>query len=125
MPEAPDVETAWTWLLERRPHTRGWFDDTLPPVAAAAHAQPVLRNFYPFHTHGTLKFLRQAPPWPQPQPSDDLPFVVLGEPPYSVHAAGYGSRLGEAPTAEDAIALVVANLPADLIGDGDATEHRG
>ncbi|MFF5725212.1 DUF6193 family natural product biosynthesis protein [[Kitasatospora] papulosa] len=101
MAEAPDVETAWTWLLERRPGTRGWFDDTLPPVAAAAYAKPVLRGLFPFHTHGTLKFIREAPPWHEP-PVDDLPYVVLGEPPYSVHTAGHATRLGEAATAEQA-----------------------
>ncbi|MFF2732385.1 DUF6193 family natural product biosynthesis protein [Streptomyces sp. NPDC058008] len=116
MPEAPDVETAWTWLLERRPGTRGWFDDTLPPVAAAAHAEPRLRRFFPFHTHGTLKFCRDAPPWYEP-PVDDLPYVVLGEPPYSVYTADI-TRLGVVSTAEDAIALVVAHLPPDTGGDG-------
>ncbi|WP_327124751.1 DUF6193 family natural product biosynthesis protein [Streptomyces sp. NBC_01727] len=116
MPEAPDVETAWTWLLERRPMTRGCFDDTLPPIAAAAYAEPVLRTLFPFHTHGTLKFIRDAPPWCEP-PIDDLPFVVLGEPPYSVYTAGHAIRLGEVATAEDAISLVVAHLPADLGAD--------
>ncbi|AGJ56398.1 hypothetical protein F750_3952 [Streptomyces sp. PAMC 26508] len=116
MVEAPDVETAWTWLLERRPGTRGWFDDTLPPVAAAAYAKPVLRGLFPFHTHGTLKFIREAPPWHEP-PIDDLPYVVLGEPPYSVHTAGRATRLGEAATAEDAIDLVMAHLPPELSGD--------
>ncbi|MFB6873203.1 DUF6193 family natural product biosynthesis protein [Streptomyces sp. NPDC056323] len=115
MPEAPDVETAWTWLLERRPMTRGCFDDSLPPIAAAAYAEPVLRTLFPFHTHGTLKFIRDAPPWPEP-PTDDLPFVVLGEPPYRVYTAGYAT-LGEVATAEDAISLLVAHLPADLGAD--------
>lgn len=96
--------------------TRGCFDVTLPPVAAAAYAEPVLRTLFPFHTHGTLKFIRDAPPWYEP-PIDDLPFVVLGEPPYSVYTAGHAIRLGEVATAEDAISLVVAHLPADLGAD--------
>ncbi|MDX3587267.1 DUF6193 family natural product biosynthesis protein [Streptomyces europaeiscabiei] len=121
MSEAPDVETAWTWLLERRPGTRGSFNDTLPPIAAAAYAEPVLRGLFPFHTHGTLKFIRDAPPWYEP-PADDLPFIVLGEPPYSVYASGYGTLLGEVATAEDAIGLVMAHLPPGL-GD-DATGQQ-
>ncbi|MEV5188220.1 DUF6193 family natural product biosynthesis protein [Streptomyces werraensis] len=124
MSEAPDVETAWTWLLERRPGTRGWFDDTLPPIAAAAYAEPVLRRLFPFHTHGTLKFIRDAPPWPEP-PVDDLPFILLGEPPYIVYASGYRTRLGVAATADDAIGLVVAHLPPELIDDAaGSVTHR-
>ncbi|MGW7363550.1 DUF6193 family natural product biosynthesis protein [Streptomyces sp. NPDC054841] len=55
-----------------------------------------------------------AAPYP---PIDDLPYVVLGEPPYSVYTAGHATRLGEVATAEDAISLVVAHLPADLGAD--------
>ncbi|MFJ8826404.1 DUF6193 family natural product biosynthesis protein [Streptomyces sp. NPDC102467] len=121
MPEAPDAETAWTWLLERRPMTRGWFDDTLPPIATAAYSEPVLRGLFPFHTHGTLKFIRDAPPWHEP-PIDDLPFIVLGEPPYGVYAAGCTTCLGWGTTAEDAIGLVVAHLPTVL--GGDAAGHQ-
>ncbi|MFF2701993.1 DUF6193 family natural product biosynthesis protein [Streptomyces cyaneofuscatus] len=121
-PEAPDVEPAWTWLLERRPLTRGCFDDTLPPIAAAAYENPVLRGLFPFHTHGTLKFLRDAPLWHETA-IDDLPYVVLGDPPYSVHTAGDAKRLGEAATAEEAISLVVAHLPAHLGGNED-NPHR-
>ncbi len=93
--------------------TRGSFDDTLPPVAAAAYAEPVLRSLFPLHTHGTLKFIRDAPPWHEP-PVDDLPFIVLGEPPYSVYMAAYTTCLGEVATAEEAISLVVAHLPPEL-----------
>ncbi|GHB25547.1 hypothetical protein GCM10010346_56500 [Streptomyces chryseus] len=100
--------------------TRGSFDDALPPVAAAAYAEPALRGLFPFHTHGTLKFLRSAPPWCGP-PVDDLPYIVLGEPPYSVYTAGRTS-LGEVATAEDAVALVVAHLPPDP-GDEAAGQH--
>jgi hypothetical protein len=96
--------------------TRGSFDDTLPPIAAAAYAEPLLRSLFPFHTHGTLKFLRAAPPWHEP-PLNDLPYVVLGEPPYSVYTAGDATRLGEVATAEEAISLVVAHLPGDLGAD--------
>ncbi|KOV73746.1 hypothetical protein ADL00_03980 [Streptomyces sp. AS58] len=96
--------------------TRGSFDDTLPPIAAAAYAEPVLRRLFPFHTHGTLKFIRDAPPWHEP-PVDDLPFIVLGDPPYSVYTPAPTTRLGEAATAEDAIGLVVAHLPPGLRKD--------
>ncbi|MFB7397760.1 DUF6193 family natural product biosynthesis protein [Streptomyces sp. NPDC056191] len=107
MLEAPDIPTAWRQLLERTPGTR----QGDPLVVEAAHAQPRLRGFYPWPSHGTLKFLRSAPPWHGDH--DDLPFIVCGGPPYKVYTSGYTSLLGEAATPEGAAAVVVAHLPAD------------
>lgn len=113
MSEAPDIPTAWQWLLERRPGTRGYYDTaSLLPIAEAAHAEPRLRALYPFPTHGTLHFLRSAPPW-DPSGRDDLPFILAGAPPYRVYASGYAELLGEGATPEAAAALAVANLPQE------------
>ncbi|MER5781519.1 DUF6193 family natural product biosynthesis protein [Streptomyces mobaraensis] len=110
MSEAPDIPTAWRWLLERRPGTRGFFDDSLPDVVAAAYAEPRLRRFYPFPTHGTLHFLRSAPPWDEPD-EDGLPFILYAGPPYAVYTPGYADLLGKAATLAEAVALVVSRLP--------------
>ncbi|MET7575303.1 DUF6193 family natural product biosynthesis protein [Streptomyces sp. NPDC005492] len=110
MPEAPDVETAWSWLLERKPGTRGATHDSLLIVVEAAHAEPCLRSLYPFPTHGTLHFLRSAPPWADLN-YDDLPFIVCGGPPYRVYSSGYVGLLGKTETPAEAAALVVSHLP--------------
>ncbi|MEU4066184.1 DUF6193 family natural product biosynthesis protein [Streptomyces wedmorensis] len=109
MPEAPDVPTAWSWLLERKPGTRGATQDSLLAVVEAAHAEPRLRRLYPFPTHGTLRFLRSAPPWAELN-HDDLPFILYGGPPYKIYTSGYADLLGEAGTPKEAAALVVRHL---------------
>jgi Family of unknown function (DUF6193) len=116
MSEARDAESAWRWLLERKPGTRGAADEELMPFVKAAYAQPRLRCLYPFPTHGTLRFLRSAPPRPAMQ-ADDLPFIVCDGPPYKVYADLYAVLIGEATTAEEAAWLVVAHLPEDLAAD--------
>ncbi|MEV0560809.1 DUF6193 family natural product biosynthesis protein [Dactylosporangium sp. NPDC050588] len=103
--EAPDIETAWRYLLERTPGTRQ--GDEL--IIRAASAQPRLRALYPFPTHGTLKFLSDGPPW-SPD-SDQLPFLVCGLETYQVYASGYAVLLGETTSPEQAAALLVAHLP--------------
>ncbi|OZV80188.1 hypothetical protein CA850_15955 [Micromonospora echinospora] len=112
MPEAPDITTAWRYLREKTPNTR----QGDPLVVNAAYAQPRLRALFPFPTHGTLRFLRTAPPR-QSEEIDSLPFIVCGEPPYQVYAAGYSELLGTAATPEEAAALVVAHLPEDAGSD--------
>jgi hypothetical protein len=111
--EAPDAETAWRWLLERKPGTRGHHGgDWLFAFIAAAHAEPRLRALYPFPTHGTLKFLRSGPPFDGTH-RDDLPYIICSGPPYAVHAIHRGA-LGKGATPEEAVALVVTHLPAEL-----------
>ncbi|GAB2744457.1 DUF6193 family natural product biosynthesis protein [Streptomyces bullii] len=110
MSEAPDIATAWRWLLERRSGTRGATQESLPVVVEAAHAEPRLRGLYPFPSHGALHFLRSAPPCHESD-HDDVPFIVYGGPPYQVYAAGYAALLGEVATPAEAAALVVSNLP--------------
>ncbi|MEU1690037.1 DUF6193 family natural product biosynthesis protein [Streptomyces hirsutus] len=110
MPEASDIATAWRWLLELRSGTRGAMHESLPVIIEAAHAELRLRGLYPFPTHGTLHFLRSAPPW-SGSDHDDVPFIVYGGPPYQVYAAGYAALLGEVATPAEAAALVVSHLP--------------
>ncbi|MFG2954241.1 DUF6193 family natural product biosynthesis protein [Streptomyces sp. NPDC048291] len=110
MSEAPDAATAWQWLLERRPHTRSWTHDELVPVARAAHAEPRLRELYPFPSHGALHFLRTGPG--ETRPAGNLPYVLYGPPPYKVYGADH-AELGAPGTAEEAVALVVRHLPPE------------
>lgn len=110
MSEAPDVATAWSWLLERKPGTRGAAHASLTVVVEAAYAEPCLRRLYPFPTHGALHFLRGAPPWCEPG-DEDLPFILYGGPPYQVYSSGYADLLGEVATPEAAAALAVSHLP--------------
>lgn len=113
MSEAPDIPTAWQWFLEGRPGTRYGGYEGLRVFGRAAYAEPRLRTLYPFPSHGTVHFVRGAPPWPT-SGHDDLPFVAYGGPPYTVYASGYAEILGEPTTPEEAVALVVAHLPADV-----------
>ncbi|WP_200304101.1 DUF6193 family natural product biosynthesis protein [Streptomyces adelaidensis] len=119
MSRAPDIATAWLWLRARKSGTRGATHDGLPAVVEAAHAEPRLRALYPFPTHGTLAFLRCAPP-PWPGPGRGLPFILYGGPPYEVYSAGYAELLGEVATPAEAAALVVSHLPADATVQRDA-----
>ncbi|MFF4485438.1 DUF6193 family natural product biosynthesis protein [Streptomyces sp. NPDC001544] len=117
MAEAPDAETAWQWLLERRPGTRGqYLDDEWFAVVAAAHAEPRLRGLYPFPTHGTLKLLRDGPPF-EGEEDRDMPYVICSGPPHQVHTIDHG-HLGETATPEEAVALVVTHLPPDVRSPG-------
>jgi hypothetical protein len=106
--EAPDIPTAWRRLIDRTPGTR----QGDPVMIQAAYQQPRLRELYPFPTHGTLRFLRAAPP-PFRESDSDLPLVICGEPPYKVYAFVYAKFLGEAATPEEAAALLVEHLPPD------------
>ncbi|MEV0272284.1 DUF6193 family natural product biosynthesis protein [Hamadaea sp. NPDC050747] len=112
MSEARDVETAWRWLLERRPHTRGAHEDALVPIAEAAYRHPMLARLYPFPTRGTLRFLRTPSPW---HDADDLPIVGYAGPPYTVYAGSYASIVGTASNADEAVTLIVAHLPDDVV----------
>ncbi|MFJ3230079.1 DUF6193 family natural product biosynthesis protein [Streptomyces sp. NPDC086787] len=110
MAEAPDAATAWQWLLERRPGTRGCYGDEVElALAVAAHAQPRLRVLYPFPSHGAIGFLRGMPGDEQ---SREMPYLGCWGPPFEVRDMRHGT-LGTAATPEEAAALVVAHLPAN------------
>ncbi|MFD4605292.1 DUF6193 family natural product biosynthesis protein [Streptomyces sp. NPDC058464] len=110
MPEAPDAATAWQWLLERRPNTRGFLTDELVEIAHATHADPRLRALYPWPSHGALHFLRGLPG--EERPGERLPYVLYGPPPYTVYSSDF-AELGEVATAEEAVTLLVRHLPPE------------
>ncbi|MFF5176621.1 DUF6193 family natural product biosynthesis protein [Micromonospora sp. NPDC000316] len=113
MEDATKVDEAWRNLLNS---SSGWWSGD--SVIRAAYEHPTLRRLLPFPTHGTLRFYTTPrPPWPA-QPADSLPFIVCGAPPYRIFTAGYGQLIGEANTAEEAVTLLVASLPAGLAPRG-------
>ncbi|MGW4293300.1 DUF6193 family natural product biosynthesis protein [Micromonospora chersina] len=106
MEDTTKVDETWRDLLNS---SSGWWSGD--PVIRAAYEHRTLRALLPLPTHGTLRFYRTPrPPWPA-QPSDPLPFIVCGSPPYKIFTAGYGELIGEANTAEEAVTLLVASLP--------------
>ncbi|MFG3525592.1 DUF6193 family natural product biosynthesis protein [Streptomyces sp. NPDC047917] len=113
------VSTAWRLTLERSPVIR--LGDA--ELAEALYAQPALRVFFPFPSHGEFSLLSStADPFyeevPRAVPSGDgLWNVVLLRSLWSPHIPSrvLGSRLG----AHEAAALIAANIPA---GSGPAVE---
>ncbi|MFJ5721647.1 DUF6193 family natural product biosynthesis protein [Streptomyces sp. NPDC093149] len=113
------VSTAWRLTLERSPTIR--LGDA--ELAEALHAQPALRVFFPFPSHGEFSLLSStADPFyeevPRAVPSGDgLWNVVLVRSLWSPHIPSrvLGTRLG----AREAAALIAANIPA---GSGPAIE---
>ncbi|MGW7101615.1 DUF6193 family natural product biosynthesis protein [Streptomyces sp. NPDC054838] len=112
---ADAVEARWqrmplTWRLVRDRAESKTLSQGVLSLLAAASAEPRLRRLYPFTKQWTLWFSsRTSPPFnvdvPAVEPLPDGRFRVGGPRPAQV--------LGEADTAEAAIALVVAHLPAD------------
>ncbi|MCB5180763.1 DUF6193 family natural product biosynthesis protein [Streptomyces antimicrobicus] len=86
----------------------GYPSDAIDPeMVRAAYAQPRLRVLYPSVSHAVLGLSR----WTGYPPDQQVPVVyprVCGG--YEVVRHGEG-LLGEAATAEEAFALVVAHLP--------------
>lgn len=78
----------------------------------AAHAEPRLRQLYPFTSHWSLRFSTST----RPSLSRDV-LVCLhagrGRD-YTVTMGYMGQELGETVTAEEAVSLAARNLPADL-----------
>ncbi|MBT2234440.1 DUF6193 family natural product biosynthesis protein [Nonomuraea sp. NEAU-A123] len=80
------------------------------PLVEAAYAEPKLRQLYPFTSHWSLHFTT-CTGYPF---SWDAPFVdPMGDGRYRVCGPSRGIVIGEADTAEEAIAMVVGGLPAD------------
>ncbi|MET8976011.1 DUF6193 family natural product biosynthesis protein [Streptomyces sp. NPDC004539] len=113
MAEAPDTETAWRWLLERKPSTRGASDDELAPIAQAAHAEPRLRVLYPFPSHGALHFLRGRESLGEPG-GEKFPRILYGGPPFVVYVPGVVGPVGQPATLAEAAALAVSHLPEEF-----------
>ncbi|KIF72539.1 hypothetical protein HY68_29215 [Streptomyces sp. AcH 505] len=109
------VSTAWRLTLERSPVIR--LGDA--ELAEALYAQPALRVFFPFPSHGGFSLLSNTEdPFreevPRVTPTVDGRWNVVLTP-LRIPERVLGSRL----TAREAAALVAANIPA---GAGPAVE---
>jgi hypothetical protein len=93
------VEAAWQRVLHDE-----YMDVRL---VRAAHAEPLLRQLYPSSSHQDLHFSRCSGEW-----SWDVPFIMhLPGGRYLVAGPSRSQIVGEADTAEEAVALVVSGLP--------------
>lgn len=77
----------------------------------AAHAEPRLRQLYPISSHWTLGF-NVSTGVPSRAAIAVVPAYEGG--PYRVQKFLHAGLIGEADTAQEAVALAVAHLPADL-----------
>jgi hypothetical protein len=100
------IADTWHAILEGTPGARR----SDPLIIQAAHQHPVIRQLFPFPTHGTPAFFRVPPTSLPVDPADEMPFIVYGAP-YQIFTPGYGTLVGEATTPEKAVALLAANLP--------------
>ncbi|MFF1557137.1 DUF6193 family natural product biosynthesis protein [Streptomyces sp. NPDC058279] len=118
---ADAVEARWqrmplTWRLVRDRAESKTLSQGVLSLLAAASAEPGLRRLYPFTKQWTLWFSsRTSPPF-----NVDVPAVEpLPDGRFRVRGPRAAQLLGETDTAEAAIALVVAHLPAaHLPADG-------
>jgi hypothetical protein len=109
---AEAVTAQWRLLLEdlrQEARRLGLARQTLA-LAETASAEPKLRRLYPFTSHWSLHFTT-CTGFPY---SWNVPFVdTLSDGRYRVCGPSRGTVIGEADTAEHAIALVVGALKAD------------
>ncbi|MFD9290265.1 DUF6193 family natural product biosynthesis protein [Streptomyces sp. NPDC060030] len=76
----------------------------------AAYAEPRLRELFPKVSHGALRFSRCTRyPWTK----DVGTLLRRAGGGFVVHRQSDGALLGEPETVEEAVALIVANLPDD------------
>ncbi|MFE6715127.1 DUF6193 family natural product biosynthesis protein [Streptomyces sp. NPDC057695] len=80
-------------------------------LVEAAHAETRLRQLYPFSSHWTLGFAAHTG---TPGPPVVAISPAYGDRPYRVREYPQGDCLAEAATAQEAVALAVARLPAGL-----------
>jgi hypothetical protein len=109
---AEAVTVQWRLLLDtlRQKAQRDDLARRTLALAEAASAEPKLRQLYPFTSHWSLHFTT-CTGFPY---SWDVPFVdPLPTGRYRVGGPSRGTVIGETDTAEQAIALVAAGLPAD------------
>ncbi|MER5965848.1 DUF6193 family natural product biosynthesis protein [Streptomyces sp. NPDC002057] len=79
-----------------------------PAMPRAAHAHPALRELFPMVSHGALYFSRCTQyPW-----THDVPTLFPRPGGFHVFRHSDQSVIGEPDTVEEAVELVVANLPA-------------
>jgi hypothetical protein len=102
------VELQWRQLRQR---AAAQDPEQLLPLVQAAAAEPRLRQLFPFTSHWTLLFSsRTGFPY-----SQDVPLVApLPNNRYRVFAADRTTVVGDTDTADEAIALVIDGMPADV-----------
>ncbi|WP_327273236.1 DUF6193 family natural product biosynthesis protein [Streptomyces sp. NBC_01224] len=106
---AAAVEVRWRLIREEAAEAPDFPEFGL--LVEAAHAEPRLRQLYPFSSHWTLGFnARTGIPCP-PEVAIAPSYEGL---PYRVQKFPHGGVIAEAVTVEEAIALAVAHLPAGL-----------
>jgi len=108
---ADAVAVMWRLLRDRvaRPRVESVLNLSLRSLVEAAHAEPKLSLLYPFTSHWTLKF-STCTRYPY---SRNVPFIEpLSDGRLRVHAPTGRHIIKVADTAEQAVGLVVANLPA-------------
>ncbi|MEV7170438.1 DUF6193 family natural product biosynthesis protein [Streptomyces sp. NPDC093224] len=103
------VDVQWRLMREQAANATEFREFGL--LVEAAHAEPRLRQLYPFSSHWTLGFAAHT--------GTPCPLVVAISPayddrPYRVREYPQGDCLAEAATAPEAVALAVARLPAGL-----------
>ncbi|MFE7040842.1 DUF6193 family natural product biosynthesis protein [Streptomyces atratus] len=106
---APAVEVRWHLIRKEAADAPDFPEFGL--LVEAAHAEPRLRQLYPFSSHWTIGFnARTGMPCP-PEVAVAPSYEGL---PYRVQKFPHGGVIAEAVTVEEAIALAVAHLPAGL-----------
>ncbi len=106
---ADAVEVKWRWLRESAAGKSPI--EGIGLLVEAAYAEPKLRQLYPYTSHWTLCFTT-CTGYPFTR---EVPFVdPLHDGRYRVSRPDRVSVIGETDSAEEAIAMVVDNLPADL-----------
>ncbi|MCX4780374.1 DUF6193 family natural product biosynthesis protein [Streptomyces sp. NBC_01264] len=104
-----DRRRVWADSLERRGPTVSSLG-TLA-VLEAAHEDPLLRRLYPYTSHGHVHF-SSTTRFPY---EEAVPFVIpLPDGRFRVRRRDPSGEVGEADTAGEAVALVVAHAPPRL-----------
>lgn len=108
---AAEVELQWRLLHEQAAEAPDFPGFRL--LVQAAHAAPRLRQLYPFSSHWVLGFTGRTG---QPSKVEVVIAPAYDGRPYRVrdHLHAGDGVIGEASTAEEAVALAIAHLPADL-----------
>ncbi|GAA1382052.1 hypothetical protein GCM10009661_59660 [Catellatospora chokoriensis] len=101
------VAGEWAGLLQHA-ETAGWPE--FRALVMAAHAEPKLRQLYPYTSHWLLGFSTTTG---YPFSPTMVCLAVSSESRYGAYGPGR-SVLGEAATAEEAVRIAANHLPADL-----------
>ena len=103
------VTAQWGWMFEE---TRAYGWPEYEALLEAACAEPQFRQLYPYSSHWTLRFSTTTG---YPFSPDYVALDAWPGKPFVVKAHWWdGPVLGETATAEEAIALAVTRLPADV-----------